>query len=476
MFSHDLAVAERERSMNQNNYLFISYARENAEFALRLAKDLRAAGATIWIDQLDIPFGARWDNVVQRALHDCGSLLIILSPDSVRSENVKDEIALALDKGKPIVPVVHEKCEIPLRLRRMNYVDSTEDYEAALAALIASLRRAGLAADSSDARVAEESRPVSSAAERAEAVLPSFHQQKKRRRFLLLASLSLVLLSGVGVLWNFDRLLTPRGMAYIPSGEFIMGADTSSREDEKPTHRVRVNAFYLDQHEVTVAQFREFVRQKNYGTDAENGDGGFVWTGAAWEKRAGVNWRHDAEGNLAQDHHPVQHVSWNDAQAYARWAKKRLPTEAEWEYAARSCGKDYKYAWGNSAPTRANGGNIADESLSRRFRDWPMHTWKGYNDGYDFTAPVGSFAPNELGLYDMTGNVWEWCEDWYEAKYYEQRSEDNPTGPDKGTSRVLRGGACWNSAEGVRCAVRNGLSPAERYYAGGFRCARDVLF
>lgn len=464
--------------MKGNNYLFISYARENAEFALRLAKDLRAAGAVVWIDQLDIPFGARWDNAVQRALHDCASLLIVLSPDSVRSENVKDEIALALDKGKPIVPVVHEKCEIPLRLRRMNYVDCTEDYEAAIAALIASLRRAGLAADSSDAPGADEPRPMSSAAESVEpeAVLPSFHQQKKRRRYLLIAGLILIVISIAFALWNLNRLLAPKGMAYIPSGAFMMGDDTSSREAEKPAHRVRVEAFYLDRHEVTVAQFREFVRQKNYGTEAENGDGGFVWTGAAWEKRAGVNWRHDAEGNLAQDNHPVQHVSWNDAQAYARWARKRLPTEAEWEYAARSCGKNYKYAWGNNAPARANGGNIADESLAQRFHEWPWEIWKGYNDGYDFTAPVGSFAPNESGLYDMTGNVWEWCADGYEEKYYEQRIEDNPTGPDQGTSRVLRGGACWNSAEGVRCAVRNGLAPAERYYAGGFRCAKDMAF
>ncbi len=464
--------------MQNKNYLFISYAREDAEFALQLAKDLRDAGVAIWIDQLDIPLGARWDDVVQLALNECAGLLIILSPSSVSSENVKDEIAVALNKRKRIVPVLHQRCEIPLRLRRMNYVDSTEDYEAAMAALIASLRRAGLAAESSDASDADGPRPASSAAEsiEAEAVLPSFHRQKKRRRYLLLAGLSFVVISIALALWNLSRLLTPRGMAYIPSGEFMMGADTSSREDEKPAHRVAVNAFYLDTHEVTVAQFREFVRQKNYGTEAENGDGGFVWTGAAWEKRAGVNWRHDAEGNLAQDHHPVQHVSWNDAQAYARWARKRLPTEAEWEYAARSGGKNYQYAWGNGAPSAANGGNVADESLTHRFRDWPMHTWKGYNDGYDFTAPVGAFAPNELGLYDMTGNVWEWCEDWYEAKYYEQRIEDNPTGPEKGTSRVLRGGACWNSAEGVRCAVRNGLSPSERYYAGGFRCARDVLF
>ncbi|MEK7729854.1 MAG: SUMF1/EgtB/PvdO family nonheme iron enzyme [candidate division KSB1 bacterium] len=475
--------------MNHNNYLFISYAREDKVFTLQLAKDLRAAGVAIWIDQLDIPLGARWDNAVQLALNDCAGMLVILSPSLISSENVKDEIALALDKGKPIVPVLHQKCEIPLRLRRMNYIDCTKDYPAALVMLIENLRRAGLVANP-PATATEEpilTSPTNKGIEGeaaspiSESMLPgpdkskpsSFDKQKKRRRYALLAGASFVVISIAIALWNIRHLPAPEGMAYIPAGVFTMG-DDAGKNDAKPAHRVRVNAFYLDKYEVTVAQFREFVQQQNFITDAEKGDGGFIWNGAAWKKIVGINWQHDAEGKAAQENHPVQHVSWNDAQAFARWAKKRLPAEAEWEYAARSGGKNYRYAWGDSAPTSKNGGNIADESVANRFKDWNFEIWKGYNDAYVFTAPVGSFAPNEFGLYDMTGNVWEWCADWYEAKYYAQRIEDNPRGPAQGESRVLRGGACWNSPSGVRCAVRNGLLPAGRYYVGGFRCAQDV--
>ncbi len=252
-----------------------------------------------------------------------------------------------------------------------------------------------------------------------------------------------------------------------------MGDDSSSEGDEQPAHPVHVNAFYLDQYEVTVAHFRKFVEAKNYKTDAEKGDGSYMWEGTEWKKRAGINWRHDAEGNAAQDNHPVIHVSWNDAKAYAVWAKKRLPTEAEWEYAARSGSKNYKYSWGNSGPSGKNGGNIADEILKQRFSD--MTIWEGYNDGYVFTAPVGSFNPNTFGLYDMTGNVWELCEDWYDAEYYKKRIKDNPKGPSTGEYRLLRGGSWIYFPFDLRCAVRIRYGPAIRDYNVGFRCAQDAF-
>ncbi len=270
----------------------------------------------------------------------------------------------------------------------------------------------------------------------------------------------------------------PEGMVRIPGGTFMMGSNDGD-SDEKPMHEVYVKDFYLDQFEVTVAKFEAFVNASGYKTDAEKEGHSYAWTGTEWGKKEGVNWRHDAEGKLiasASKNHPVIHVSWNDAKAYAQWAKKRLPTEAEWEYAARSGSKGYKYAWGNGDPVGRRGGNIAELALKRRFPNWRWPIWEGYDDGYVFTAPVGSFEPNEFQLYDMTGNVWEWCEDWYDGKYYEQRVRDNPKGPASGTARVLRGGSWDSDPQYLRCADRGRLTATDQGGSVGIRCAQDALF
>ena len=269
----------------------------------------------------------------------------------------------------------------------------------------------------------------------------------------------------------------PEGMVLIPAGTFMMGSEDGD-SDEKPAHEVYVKAFYLDQYEVTVAKFEAFVNATSYKTEAEKEGWSYAWTGTTWEKKNGVTWKHDAEGKLigsALKNHPVIHVSWNDAKAYAQWAKKRLPTEAEWEYAARSGSKGYKYAWGNGDPVARKGGNIADKALKRKYPKWSWAICEGYDDSYVFTAPVGSFDPNEFQLYDMTGNVWEWCDDWYDEKYYAQRVRDNPKGPASGTLRVLRGGSWVNLPQNIRCAYRHWDSPTLQVNIVGIRCAQDAL-
>lgn len=262
----------------------------------------------------------------------------------------------------------------------------------------------------------------------------------------------------------------PNGMVLIPAGSFMMGSE-DGEADEKPVHKVTLDAFFMDKYEVTVADFKRFVDDQKYKTDAEKAGWSYRWNGKEWEKMNGVFWRHNAKGELINAenmNHPVIHVSWNDANAYAQWAGKRLPTEAEWEYAARSGSKQYKFAWGNVNPA----GNIADESLKRVFTEWSI--WDNYNDGFVYTAPVGFFAANAFGLFDMTGNVWEWCADWYDSGYYKTSAEYDPKGPANGTSRVLRGGSWYYSTGDLRCALRLRDLPTVQDFVVGFRSAQDV--
>jgi formylglycine-generating enzyme required for sulfatase activity len=239
--------------------------------------------------------------------------------------------------------------------------------------------------------------------------------------------------------------------------------------DEKPVHEVCLNDFYLGKYEVTVGEFRKFVNDTGYRTEAERGDGCLVYKGDKWEKDPNKNWRDP--GFSQDDRHPVVCVSWNDSKAFADWLRGkggrdyRLPTEAQWEYAARSQGKDYKYSWGNGNPA----GNVADISLKRQFPGMPFLIWEGYEDGYVFTAPVGKFAPNELGLYDMTANVWEWVSDWYDKDYYRNSPRENPQGPGSGQLKALRGGS-WSSDPGyARASSRDGGDPANRGSVIGLR-------
>ena len=173
------------------------------------------------------------------------------------------------------------------------------------------------------------------------------------------------------------------------------------------------------------------------------------------------------ESNRAK--HPVVSVSWEDACAYCRWAGKRLPTEAEFEYAMRA-GTNTTYWWGDGDPGSRRVANIGDESLKRQYSDWPHSIMTGYDDGYVRTAPVGSFDTNPFGLHDMTGNVWEWTADWYDKNYPAR----NPTGPSSGEDRVLRGGSWGNGPVNVRSALRGRHLPSRRDDDIGFRCAQDV--
>lgn len=277
------------------------------------------------------------------------------------------------------------------------------------------------------------------------------------------------------------------GMAqvYIPAGEFLMGSteadidqvlrdcsDCSGKwfANEIPQHRVYLDGFWIDQTEVTNAMFARFVGETGYVTGAEKAGGGIVLDLLAmeWKMTAGADWRHPRGPGTSIEglgDHPVVQTSHDDALAYCQWAGRRLPTEAEWEKAAR--GTDGRiYPWGNQAPA-GHLLNFADRNAYVRSAE------PGEDDGYLFTAPVGSYpdGASPYGVLDMAGNAWERVSDRYGATYYADSPARNPTGPSSGDTVVIRGGSSTRPASYVRTALRYRYPPKNRSSGIGFRCA-----
>lgn len=304
--------------------------------------------------------------------------------------------------------------------------------------------------------------------------------------------------------------IDPNEMAWIPAGSFWMGNE-SGQSDEKPVHKVNLDGFWMDKTEVTNEQFDRFVRATGYITVAEKPpraedypgvDPAMLVAGSIvfaepteeissedlknpamhmllWKYAHGANWRHP-EGKdstiQGREKHPVVHICWEDAMAYCQWAGKRLPTEAEWEYAARG-GLDQKhFVWG-------------DELLPAG--KWNANIWQGkfplenqLADGFRATGPVGTYSANAYGLFDMAGNVWEWCSDWYTPDYYSQSPDKNPPGPTTSfdpnepgvMKKVTRGGSflCHESyCIGYRPSSRMKTSPDTGLSHTGFRCVKN---
>jgi formylglycine-generating enzyme required for sulfatase activity len=264
-------------------------------------------------------------------------------------------------------------------------------------------------------------------------------------------------------------------MVILEGGTFSMGSMEAVYADESPAHDVTVQQFAMDKYEVTNKQFAQFIAATGYITDAENRHSGWVYRKGAkdWEEIKGADWRHpEGPSSNIEDrmNHPVVQVSWNDASAFAEWAEKRLPTEAEWEYAVRGGRSQLAFPWGNKLEP---GGNV--------FANFWQGTWPEENllkDKYYYTSPAGSFSANDYGVHDMIGNVWEWCGDWYDEEYYQNSPVVNPGGPDEGTLRVARGGS-WFCSQDYCGAYRNayrGRSPQDASFNNvGFRCAQTLL-
>jgi formylglycine-generating enzyme required for sulfatase activity len=262
-----------------------------------------------------------------------------------------------------------------------------------------------------------------------------------------------------------------KDMVPVKGGCYQMGdIFRDIQSSEKPVHEVCVDDFFIGMFEVTVGEFRRFVDDTGYRTEAESQDGCHSWIGDGKEEKIkDHNWSNTGFPQTERD--PVVCVSWNDAYNYIQWLNKeegsnyRLLTEAEWEYAARSRGREYQYSWGNGAPS----GNVADESAKEALSG--LNIWKGYRDGYAYTAPAGSFRPNELGIYDMSGNAYEWVTDWQEDDYYGHSPKSNPKGPDKGKYKILRGGAWDLQPDTARTTSRYWNEAGARAVCMGFRLA-----
>lgn len=302
-----------------------------------------------------------------------------------------------------------------------------------------------------------------------------------------------------------------KDMILIKGGEFVMGNE-GAYTDELPLHTVQLRSFYLDAHEVTNAQFADFVNATAYVTQAERD--GHCWAyfkgETDWQYAAGTDWRHPQGPASSIDDkmdHPVVCVSWEDAAAYARWAGKRLPTEAEWEYAARAGAAGHFVAntgsneHAHSSHTQiSHAAAVSDRSPSSKSHGTGTHhlrsgsqenlitvnanIWEGHwpdhnalSDGFYYTSPAASFDANAWGVYDMLGNVWEWTADWYDSSYYAASPITDPQGPSAGQNRVARGGSWFCSPNycGAYSTHYRGASPPNHAFNNvGFRCAMDV--
>ena len=259
--------------------------------------------------------------------------------------------------------------------------------------------------------------------------------------------------------------ITGMKFVHLPAGCFVMGSprDEDGRDsDEGPQHQVCIDDFWIGCFEVTVDQFKNFVSDSGYKTDAEREGYAWIYAGS-WQKKKGFNWRNP--GFKQEGNHPVVNVSWHDAEEMAKWLsqkagkKFRLPTEAEWEYACRA-GTSTSRFWGDDANKACEYANVADRTAKEKFPAWHIHEC---NDGFVFTSPVGSFRPNPFGIFDMLGNVWEWCEDTYLVNSYKKYSGENPLVREGGvTDLVIRGGSWYSRPRYVRCASRDHLHDSRR--------------
>ncbi len=470
-------------------YTFISYAHENTRFALKLARDLQKHNILVRIDQWDESTEGEWDRALERMISGCSHFLVVLSPAAVNSWVVQEQFSWAAGTGKNIVPVLYQSCDFPPPLQNTPYYDFVgHNYKIALGQLLMRYfpnREAKLGYSQKLREVSDKLtqtwsntlRPLLWPGWLGPAILllllfiaTSFYWRSSQNVYVApeprYESLAVINSTPTPVPLPTPVKTTIRDqdgqeMVMIPAGEFLMGSaetDLLAGDDEKPQHTIYLDTFWIDKTEITWGQYQQCVetgvctptrtRGVNYQQCVENG------VCAPVEVEDGVS---------IDDLMPVVAVTWEQASTYCKWVGARLPTEAEWEKSAR--GTDGRlYPWGNEFDGKRL--NYCDKQCVADWRDRTL------DDGYRYAAPIGRFPEgvSPYGVLDMSGNVWEWTADWYAPDSYANLAYKNPTGPDIGDQRVIRGGSWTYHPKSIRVAKRYRDTQTSSHDNNGFRC------
>ena len=488
--------------------IFLSYSRKDKDFAKKVAEDLEEAGHDVWWDITDIDGGDRWAKEIQEGLNQSQILVLIVSSNSVVSEWVEKEFLYASSRNMKIVPLIYEHCDLPIWLLNLQYIDiSGENYDINFQQILEACEKFGRRSGDAKASPSKISarlthispywllllistflaiivtvlltspsvKPVAPTPTSSNTSIPTssntstpiptdtnthtstptIEKGTKTPTPTDEATETLVP-SQTSAPPSPSETPTFIGLApaktdtsgaemlLVKAGTFFMGKDTSET-DERPAHIVNLDDYYIDKYEVTNADYKVCVDE--LACDLPKTTTFYV--------------------SPTYRNHPVVFVSWENAVAYCEWREARLPTEAEWEKAAR--GTDaHNYPWGNEFDGDAL--NFCDVECEYSWAD------KGARDYYTTTAPVGLFpkGASVYGVLDMAGNIAEWVADWYAEDYYENSPILNPLGPESGTYRVLRGGSWYHRKYDVRTFKRDKLRPNVAYNYTGFRCAADA--
>lgn len=440
----DFALLAKPNQGRSPRKLFLSYARQDIEFAERLATDLRKNGWDVWIAPESIQPGERWVEAINRGLTESGIFLLVLTPSAVNSSWVNSEANVAINLQHQgmmrFVPLRVEMSETPPLWQAYQWIPFQNDYQGGLEKLLREL----------DQHPTETYlvRSISEKKHRRQVQEPM--QLSNLRRIPVGLWIVGIMIGMIIILWVMNgsfldsipllskepqdtskvRTKDNMEMTYVPAGSFLMGSlpevDSGANEDEFPQHEVSQSGFWIDVTEVTNSMYAVCVEEN-------------VCTNSSFA----------ADGRFNGSEHPVVGVSWDDANTYCQWVGGQLPTEAQWEYAAR--GNDGRlFPWGNKYPT----------CNKAQFLDC----------GGD-TVGVGSLSPDgasPFGISDMAGNVWEWVADWHDSYPYE--TQNNPTGPESGSNKVLRGGSWSDFSRSLRVANRHADPLETRSDDLGFRC------
>lgn len=461
--------------------IFLSYSRKDLNFVEKLADDLQQAGFDIWYDLTDLEGGDRWADEIQEAIDKSDVFVTVISPNSVASEWVQKEFLYACNMKKRIIPVLHVETSLPLWLTNLHFIDIRgRNYKLNFQQLLDAINEEP-EVESTEARARTASRrrlngvnpyllsvgvvvivialalifwpkaPAEAIVETPVATAiqgPSPDSPSPTRADTPLPSVAPETTSVVEVtVTPFPtEIVDSKGaeMILIPADTFTMGA-IDGETDELPIHVVWSKDFYIDKYEVTNAQYQDCVHA--LGCDLP------------------ISVEPYLDKNKSD--HPVVNVDWEMAQTYCEWRGARLPTEAEWEKAAGGRERT-TYPWGDGLSGKML--NFCDTNCDAAWRE------KNINDKYVNTAPVGTYVDgaSPFGVLDMAGNVWEWTQDWYSADYYAQSPIENPTGPESGEFRVLRGGSWYDRIYQTRVTERYSRNPADYGPNIGFRCVRDA--